>query len=389
MIERNAINVLRRLSEQFPVIGIVGPRQSGKSTLAKYAFPEKQYVTFDEKNMRTLAKENPDDFVSAFPDGAIFDEVQKVPEIFDAVKMNVDSTEYTPGKYILTGSSQYELRKNMTDSMAGRATFVKLLPFSGEELKAHGILPNDIYSLALKGQYPPLYDEEKNYISSDWYESYVDTYLDLDVADNIREDNLALFKKFIRICAVYSGGLLSMDKIASDVGVSSPTIKNWLSILQTSFIIHLLVPESGNIGKSLIKTPKLYFTDSGLLCHLLNIETREELLLSRHKGAVVETYAISELLKKQYNNGKPDALYFYREQAGTEVDIVADWKNKYAIEVKSSKMTEKKFANNIKKYSELHPDDNLIQTVFYTGDMTMRINDVNYVNWREWGELVL
>ncbi|WP_044973936.1 ATP-binding protein [Ruminococcus sp. HUN007] len=388
MIHRTAQDALLRLAGQFPVIGVTGPRQSGKSTLAKAAFPNKRYVTFDDKNMRELAKANPSDFISAFPDGAIIDEAQKVPEIFDALKMHVDNTEYTPGKFILTGSSQFRLRQNMTDSMAGRAAFLKLLPFSAKELVDAGVCPQNPYDVIFGGQYPPLYDPEKHFNPDDWYENYIDTYLDLDVKDQINPDNLSTFKKFIQICAVYSGQLLSMDSIARDVGVSAPTIKTWLSILETSFIIHFLEPDTNNLGKSIVKTPKLYFVDSGLLCHLLRLESKEELLLSRHKGGAVETFAVSELLKYRMNQGKKPNMTFFRDKKGFEVDTIADWKHTFAIEIKSSNAPEAKLSANTKKYLEMRNDENARNAVFYLGDISMTINGTNYVSWKEWSSFL-
>ena len=388
MINRTAKEALLRLASQFPVIGITGPRQSGKSTLTKAVFPNKRYVTFDDRTMRELAISNPSDFIAAFPDGAIIDEAQKVPEIFDALKMRVDNSEFTPGKYILTGSSQFRLKQNMTDSMAGRVTFLKLLPFSVKELKDEGVLSDNPYDIIFGGQYPPLHDPEKHFIPEDWYESYIDTYLDLDVRDQINADNLSTFKKFIQVCAIYSGQLLSMDSIARDVGVSAPTIKKWLSILETSFIIHFLEPDTNNLGKSIVKTPKLYFVDSGLLCHLLRLDSKEDLLLSRHKGAVVETFAVAELLKQRMNQGKKPNLSFFRDSKGFEVDTIADWKHTFAIEIKSANAPEAKLSANTKKYLELRKDDNARNAVFYLGDVSMTINGTSYVAWKDWGDFL-
>ena len=388
MINRTAKEALLRLASQFPVIGITGPRQSGKSTLTKAVFPNKRYVTFDDRTMRELAISNPSDFIAAFPDGAIIDEARKVPEIFDALKMRVDNSEFTPGKYILTGSSQFRLKQNMTDSMAGRVTFLKLLPFSVKELKDEGVLSDNPYDIIFGGQYPPLHDPEKHFIPEDWYESYIDTYLDLDVRDQINADNLSTFKKFIQVCAIYSGQLLSMDSIARDVGVSAPTIKKWLSILETSFIIHFLEPDTNNLGKSIVKTPKLYFVDSGLLCHLLRLDSKEELLLSRHKGAVVETFAVAELLKQRMNQGKKPNLSFFRDSKGFEVDTIADWKHTFAIEIKSANAPEAKLSANTKKYLELRKDDNARNAVFYLGDVSMTINGTSYVAWKDWEDFL-
>ena len=385
MINRFAKNALNRLAAQFPIIGITGPRQSGKTTLAKQTFPDKKYVTFDDKKMREMAASNPADFIMAFPDGAVIDEAQKVPEIFNALKLHIDSTAFTPGKFILTGSSQFRLRKNMTDSLAGRAAFLKLLPLSIQELKNADILPDNPYNLIFKGQYPPLYDKDKHFIPEDWFESYIDTYLDLDVKDQINESNLSTFRKFIQICAVHSGQLLSMDSIAKQVGMSQPTIKSWLSILESSYIIHLLEPDSNNLGRSVVKTPKLYFTDSGLLCHLLRLESKEDLLLSRYKGAVVETAAVAEMLKYRMNLGKKPNLTFFRDSNGFEVDTIADWSHTFAIEIKSASDTEAKLSANTKKYLALRQDDNASNAVLYLGDITMTINGTAYIGWKDWG----
>ena len=389
MINRTAKEALLRLASQFPVVGVTGPRQSGKSTLTKAVFPNKRYVTFDDRTMRELAISNPSDFLAAVPDGALIDEAQKVPEFFDALKMHVDRSDFTPGKFILTGSSQFRLKQNMTDSMAGRVTFLKLLPFSVNELKNEGVLSDNPYDIIFGGQYPPLHDPEKHFIPEDWYESYIDTCLDLDVRDQINADNLSTFKKFIQICAVYSGQLLSMDGIARDVGVSAPTIKKWLSILENSYIIHFLEPDTNSLGKSIVKTPKLYFVDSGLLCHLLRLDSKEELLLSRHKGAVVETFAVAELLKHRMNLGKKPNLTFYRDSKGFEVDTIADWKHTFAIEIKSSNAPEAKLSANTKKYLELRGDDSVRNAVFYLGDISMTINGTSYVAWKDWGDFLV
>ena len=386
-VSRKAKDALLRLAGQFPVVGITGPRQSGKTTLAQMTFPDKKYVSLDDKELRTLAASNPKDFLEAFPDGVIIDEAQKVPEIFDAVKLFVDSHKYEPGKYILTGSSQFKLKENMTDSLAGRAAFLQLLPFSLGELKDAKLIPQSPYDLIFKGFYPPLYDSEKHFIPDDWFESYIDTYLDLDVKEHITATNISTFKKFIQICALYSGQLLSMESISKNLGVSAPTVKQWLSILESSFIIHLLEPDLNNLGRSIIKTPKLYFTDTGLLCHLLRLNSKEELLLSPYKGAVVESFALAELLKSRSNIGKKPELSFFRDSKGFEVDTIADWKHTYAIEIKSNSDTEQKLSANTRKYVSLRSDTKCKGVVFYLGDITCTINGIKYVSWHDWDSL--
>ena len=387
-VSRKAKDALLRLAGQFPVVGITGPRQSGKTTLAKMTFPDKKYVSLDDKELRTLAASNPKDFLEAFPDGVIIDEAQKVPEIFDAVKLFVDSKNFEPGKYILTGSSQFKLKENMTDSLAGRAAFLQLLPFSLGELKNSKLIPQNPYDLIFKGFYPPLYDSEKHFIPDDWFDNYIDTYLDLDVKEHITAANISTFKKFIQICALYSGQLLSMESISKNLGVSAPTVKQWLSILESSFIIHFLEPDLNNLGRSIVKTPKLYFTDTGLLCHLLRLNSKEELLLSPHKGAVVETFAVAELLKSRFNIGKKSELSFFRDSKGFEVDTIADWKHTYAIEIKSNSDTEQKLSANTRKYVSLRTDTKCHGAVFYLGDITCTINGIQYVSWHDWDSLI-
>ena len=383
MIKRKAYEALVRLAAQFPVVAITGPRQSGKTTLAKMAFPTKRYVTMDDKGMREIAKSNPGDFLKAFPDGVVIDEAQKVPELFDAIKLVVDSTEYIPGKYILTGSSQFRLKENISDSLAGRIGIIKLLPFSIGELAEEGLLTGDAYDYVYRGFYPPLYDKTKRFLRDDWFENYIDTYIDLDVKDQINPSNVNAFRKLLQVCATRSGQLINYDDISRSIGVSAVTVKAWLSILEASYIIHFLEPDTNNLGKSVVKTPKLYFVDSGLMCYLLRLDSKEELLLDDHKGAVVETMAVSELLKKQFNVGKKANLTFFRDSHGFEVDIIADWKHTFAIEVKSSSETERKMSANVTKYVEMRKDDVKGQ-VYYLGDLTCMVNDVKYVSWKDW-----
>lgn len=384
MIKRKAYDALMRLAGQFPVVAITGPRQSGKTTLARMAFPDKRYISLDDRNMREIAHADPGDFLKAFPEGAIIDEAQKVPELFDAIKLVVDR-EYSPGKFILTGSSQFRLRENISDSLAGRIGMIKLLPFSIQELKDEGILSDDAYDYVWGGFYPPLYDNEKHFLRDDWFENYINSYIDLDVKDQISPSNLNAFRKLLQICAARSGSLLNYNDISRDIGVSSVTVKSWLSILEASYIIHFLEPDSNNLGRSVVKTPKLYFTDTGLMCYLLRLDSKEELLLNDHKGAAVETMAVSELLKKRFNDGKRANLTFFRDKNGFEVDMIADWKHSCAIEVKSAGVTVNKMASNIKTYTDLRNDATSGQ-VYYLGDLSCTVDGIQYISWKDWGK---
>ena len=261
---------------------------------------------------------------------------------------------------------------------------MNLLPLSIAELSESGILGDDAYDYAFNGFYTPFYDEKKHFDREDWFENYIDTYIERDVADEIRVSNLSQFKKFIQFCAIYSGQMLNMESISREIGVSANTIKSWLSILENSFIVHLLEPDTNNLGRSIVKTPKLYFVDVGLLCYLLRIESKEELLLSRYKGAVVETMAVAELLKSRFNKGRKAELTYFRDTNGFEVDVIADWHKTYALEVKSDFETEKKLSANVRKYIELR-DTEINGYVYYLGDITCDINNIKYVSWKDWG----
>ena len=339
-------------------------------------------VSYTIEDEETLEQSEITVYYESVPEDA--DEEVNAMSYLDAVKYFVDNKDSAPGTFILTGSSQFKLKENMTDSLAGRAAFIKLLPFSMSELNTTTETFETPYDAMVKGCYPPLYDKKKHFLKEDWFESYLDTYLDLDVKEQINVGNVATFRKFIQLCATYSGKIVSMDSIAKNLGISSPTVKQWLSILETSFIIHFLEPDSNNLGKSVIKTPKLYFVDSGLLCYLLRIDSVSDLILSSNKGAVVETFAISELLKSRLNRAKKANLTYFRDNNGFEIDTIADWKHTFAMEIKSSSDAEPKLSSNVRKYTELRNDIQCKGSVLYLGDLTCTINNVNYVGWKDW-----
>ena len=382
MIYRNAMSTIERQAKGFPVIAITGPRQSGKTTLAKLAFPKMPFVSFDDEQMRAVATENPQDFLLAFPDGCIIDEAQRVPKIFNAVKYYVDKAPSKMGLYILTGSNQFNLKHGITESLAGRVAYINLLPFTVGELSNAGILTDDPFRMMVKGQYPPLYDRDVD--PQGWYQAYIETYIERNVGSLVKPGNKLAFKKFISLCALRSGQLLVLSALAKECEVSIPTISSWLSILESSFIVYLMEPFSSNLGRRLTKTPKLFFLDSGLLCHLLRIHTREELILSPYKGHVTETFAIYELLKERFNQGRPPELSFYRDKNGLEVDAIAQWDTKVAIEVKSSTRPNAEFQKNLMKFIKLDEKTTYETKVFYLGDRLFTINGTDYGPWQKW-----
>lgn len=382
MINRSISTIIKKLENQYPVITILGPRQSGKTTLVKELYKDKEYVTFDDISIREIASRSPIDFIKAFPDGVVIDEAQKVPDIFDAIKYYADKDK-KPGKYILTGSSQLKLKTNMSDSLAGRTAIIRLLPFSLDEVITSE-QSDDPYDYILKGMYPPLYDKDSVKDKYYWFNNYIETYINQDVTELINAKNISEFKKFIKICAIHSGQILNVDNISRDMGVSAPTIKSWLSILESSYIIRLIQTDSVNIGKALIKSPKLYFSDSGLLCHLLNIESKEDLLLSKYKGHIVETFAISEIIKSRTNTGKNTDISYYRDVKKKEIDVILNWKKTKAIEIKSDSISKNNYTKEISDYVQKRENDNVEGAIFYLGDISCKINNIDYVSWKDW-----
>ena len=383
MITREAQESTIRLAKQFPVVAITGARQTGKTTLAQLTFPQKKYVNFDDTDTLNIAKNNPKDFIIALNNGAIIDEAQKLPEIFDAIKLHVDTTNSKPGKFILTGSSQFRLKENISDSLAGRIGIINLAPLSISELKNESILKENFYENLLYGFYPPLHDETKKFNRDDWYKNYVSSYLNLDVKDNINPSNLNQFQNFLISCAHHSGKVLNVESITNKLGISAVTGKTWLSILASSFIVSLVYPKFSNYLKSIVKKPKLYFNDTGLLCHLLRINTVEDLLLNPYKGAIVETAAISEIIKSRSNKGYNENIYYLRVNNNYEVDVIANWDKNYAIEVKSTTTETEKTERQLLKVDEILHEAH-IKKIYYTGDITTNSSKISYISWRDW-----
>ena len=319
MIYRESSQLLKQLAKGFPIITVTGPRQSGKSTLVKEVFPEKEYVSFENSAIRRQAEKDPQDFLTQFRNGAIIDEVQRIPDIFSYLQVLVDEKKEV-GLFILTGSNQFEYMQNLTQSLAGRTAILKLLPFSYSEIYGENKINLD--EMLLCGFYPAIFD--KNLSIKDFYPPYVTTYLERDVRQISNITNLSLFQDFLELCAGRTGQILNKNSLANEVGVSQPTITEWLTVLEASFIIYRMRPFFKNLKKRVVKAPKLYFFDTGLVCNLLNIETPEQLKRHPLRGAIFETFVVSELLKYRYHQGQRSNYYFYRDSSMNEVDVIID-----------------------------------------------------------------
>ncbi|MEQ1766181.1 MAG: ATP-binding protein, partial [Methylotenera sp.] len=282
MIKRQAEVVLQDLAKGYPILAITGPRQAGKTTLAQSTFPDKCYVSLEDLDEREFAEQDPRGFLARFPDGAILDEAQRCTNLFSYLQTRVD-TEKRMGLFVLTGSQQFGLMSNITQTLAGRVGLIQLLPFSLQELQAANLPVLSLDDVLWRGMYPPIYD--RNLAPEKWFANYVMTYIERDVRQVVEVQNLSLFQRFIKMCAARVGQLINMSSLATDCGVSHNTIRSWLSVLEAGYVVFLLQPHHQNFGKRLVKTPKLYFYDTGLAAFLLGIRDVEHLSIHSARGA--------------------------------------------------------------------------------------------------------
>lgn len=385
MIPRQAAAVLQSFAQGYPVLAITGPRQSGKTTLARAAFPGKRYVSLEDLDERAFAEEDPRGFLARFPDGAIFDEAQRCPALFSYLQTRVD-TEGRMGMYVLTGSQQFGLMSHITQTLAGRVGLIQLLPFSLQELQAGGVPVSDLDDLLWRGMYPPIHD--RNLAPEQWFANYIMTYIERDVRQIIEVQNLSLFQRFIKMCAARCGQLLNMSSLANDCGVSHGTIRNWISVLEACYVVFLLQPHYQNFGKRLVKTPKLYFHDAGLAAYLLGIHDPEHLSIHSARGALFENFVISELMKRRYNQGLPSNLYFWRNNTGDEVDVVIESGDKLTpVEIKSGQTFTPDFLTGINKWVRYAGEVCLMPQLIYGGKESMTRNGVVVRSWENLHEV--
>ena len=317
MIERALKTRLLAMSSKYPVVTLTGPRQSGKSTLLKSLFADYQYVSLEDPDMRLLVQNDPRNFIKTYNDKTIIDEVQRTPELFSYLQTHIDKHN-KEGMYLLAGSHNFLLMQSIGQSLAGRTAILKLLPFSHHEMKSSGILPNSVNEEILKGSYPRIYD--KDIPPTDFFPFYIQTFVERDVRLLKNIGDLSKFIRFIKLCAGRIGQLLNFSSLANDCGISVSTATEWASLLEASYIIHLLKPDHRNFSKRLIKTPKLYFYDTGLACSLLEIKSETQLNTHYLRGSLFENLVINEFIKNSFNKGEEPLLTFWRDKTGNEVD---------------------------------------------------------------------
>lgn len=380
MIARTIQQKIENLASKFPVITLTGPRQSGKSTLLRHAFPDYQYVSLENIDVRTFATEDPHGFLKTYPRHVIIDEAQRVPTLFSYIQTYVDEVD-EPGLYILSGSHNFLLMETVNQSLAGRTAILKLLPFSHDEKVSGGILPSTIDEEIFYGGYPRIFD--KNISPTDYYPFYLQTYVERDVRMMKNIGDLSAFIRFLKLCAGRIGQLLNLSSLANDCGISVPTASSWLSLLEASYICHLLRPDWNNFSKRLVKTPKLYFYDTGLACSLLDISSPSQLATHYLRGGLFENLVITNFLKRAWNKGYEADLRFWRDSQGNEVDLLLYDGSTHptAYEIKSGATFNTDFFSGLTKWASLSDTPTTSLNVIYSGKDTLTTSKGTLLAW--------
>lgn len=381
-IERQITSKIKQLADKFPVITLTGARQCGKSTLLRHSFPEYQYASLEDLDLRKMANEDPRGFLQNYQNKTIIDEAQYAPDLFSYIQTRVDDVNET-GMYILSGSHNFLLMERITQSLAGRAGILKLTPFSIEELKKADKLPEDLNNWLFTGGYPRIYD--KNIHPTDFFPSYIQTYLERDVRLLRNISDLSLFVRFLKLCAARIGQLLHISNLANECGINVNTAQAWISILEASYTIYQLKPYYKNFNKRLIKSSKLYFFDTGLAASLLGIENSQQLFTHYLRGELFENMIINEYIKSAYALGKEPQMYFWRDSNHNEIDLLIEKGTQLqAVEIKSAATLNSSFTDVLQKFKSIAgvSDDNL--TVVYGGDMNFGTAKGKFISWKNW-----
>ncbi|MFA6937119.1 MAG: ATP-binding protein [Treponema sp.] len=388
MIKRESEKLITSLMKEYSSVTIFGPRQCGKTTTAKKLFPKFSYANLEDMNIRALAKNDPEEFFNHFPEPVIIDEIQRVPELLSTIQVRIDKYK-KQGQYLITGSQQIPLRNSISQSLAGRTAIVQMQPLSLLELKSAGIeLDRD--TQLISGFMPYLF-AEPGHSPFEYYKNYITTYLERDVTQIAAVQDLMRFENFMRLLAGRTGQLVNNSAIAGEVGVSSTTIASWLSILEASHIVYILKPWYANRTSQVVKTPKVYFCDTGLACCLLGIETPAQVMRDPLLGNLFENLVVSEALKTRLNSGCEPNLYFFRDSKGLEIDLILEENNKLNLfEIKSGKSLNDEFVKNMLRFSETYSkyvnESTIKGTVIYSGETYKSYKNFKYINFHEVNE---
>lgn len=365
--------------KKYPVLVLTGPRQSGKTTFLKNQFPEYDYVNLENPDISNFALTDPNGFLKLYNKYVIFDEVQRVPALFSYIQSIVDESGIM-GQFILSGSQNFHLIEKITQSLAGRVAIFKLLPFDLNEMKSADLLDPDYTFNMQKGFYPAIYD--RGIPSKVFYSNYIQTYVERDISTLVNIKDLKAFRNFISLCAARAGQLLNLNSLANDCGISQPTAKSWISVLESSYIVFQLQPLHSNLNKRIVKSPKLYFYDSGLLCFLLKIHDSQSIKSSTNKGNIFENFIISEFLKNNYHQNLLRDLWFWRDSAGHEVDMI--WQNDEffnLVEIKASETIMSDMFKGLDYLQKLLPEKIKSKSLVHTGNFNQQRSEVDIVSW--------
>lgn len=385
MFKRSMQKELKAAAREYPVVTVTGPRQAGKTTLVRETFPNKAYVNLEAIDIRVFAETDPRGFLTQYPNGAIFDEIQRVPDLLSYIQVIVDESKQ-PGMFILTGSHQLALHHAVSQSLAGRTAVLNLLPMTISELSKAGF-DLSLNEYLLNGFLPKIYADKANPTKA--YRNYLQTYVERDVRQIFNVQDLKLFQNFIKLCAGRIGSVLNKESLGNDVGVSGSTINQWLSILEASFILFQLAPYFENFGKRVIKSPKLYFTDVGLVTYLLGIENIEQLSRDPLRGFLVENLVILELMKTRLNKGLEPQLYYYRDNHQNEVDVIFKQANNLIpIEIKSSQTYSPDLLKGLNFYQEFVGERADNGFLIYAGEHQQKVGKVRVINFKETAKII-
>ena len=380
MIKRLLSRKLQAYCRQYPVVTVTGPRQSGKTTLCKALFPGKKYISLESLDVRERARNDPRSFLREAADtGAILDEIQRAPELTSYIQEIVDEKN-KPGHFILTGSQNFHLLNTVTQSLAGRTALAVLLPFSYGEI--YGSKSVSIDDVLYRGFYPRIHDKKLN--PTEALSFYVSTYLERDIRALINIKDLSKFEAFLKLCAARVGQIVNLSNLANDCGINHNTAKNWLSVLEASYVIFLIRPHHANFGKRLIKAPKLYFIDVGLAAYLLEIQSARHVASHPLRGNLFENFVVAELLKARLNNGFTSNLYFFRDNIGNEVDILLDYGTVFKpIEIKLGRTINDSFFKNLRFYHKINPKRCGRPVLVYGGEENHKYMGCDVISYRD------
>ncbi len=378
-IRRRIVDDMSFLKDKYPILALTGPRQSGKTTLLKELFPDYTYISLENPDHRAFAQNDPNAFFKQYSSYCIIDEAQRVPEIFSYLQTIVDESKIM-GQYIISGSQNFHLIKGITQSLAGRVALFKLFPFDFQELKSGSLLSDNYIKTMIKGFYPAIFD--RNIPSSTFYNNYLQTYVERDITEVLNIRDLRTFRTFLSLCASRAGQLLNLNALANECGITQPTAKAWISVLESSYIVFLLQPYHKNFDKRVIKSPKLYFYDTGLLCNLLKIKDENQLKFQSFKGHLFENMIVAEKVKQKYHTNAMDDFWFFRDAAGHEVDLIVQKDDIMEInEIKATETISQDLFKELTYFENLSKENIEEKNVIYGGNQNQKRSIGNVISW--------